>query len=705
MIRRSAARIGSRWAALDPGLARWRGAWAATVCLGVTLAVEYVLSPVPFGGRGALTGMLVGGVAAMQASGALLHPSWRHRVRFAALQPVAAGAGLAAAVVVRTSSGFTGVLFGFVVLTFLAVQVRRLGPPFVIMGLLSWAGYYMGVVIRPPASELPYLLWAQVLAGVCSGVLSLTVFRHRPRASLRHALRAWRARGELLFAAACRLLEAPDRSSRARRFSARHAVLGSSALAVEGWLAYAPVFAPGGRAAHVRRRLLESQVAADSLAHAVRDLGGALDERPAHPAAARAQALGLLRPLARGEHQAAWDEALRIRAVRTPAGEADHDDALGVLADSALAFLRAGRDWQEEPLPEFAAVGFTPVAAPAATGVSPRARGADTAAGRPRLASLRRLLADVTTRYATQAALAVALAILLGRLISSTQYYWSLIAVFIVLLGPTTREQTLVKGAHRLIGTLAGCLAAVPVTTLLDGRSGPVICVVLVSCLLGHYLAPVSYTFLAFFITVCVFQTYAAMHHYESALVPTRLSETALGAALAVGMAFGVLPVRARDTVDLARSGFVQATSTLLDELAGTGSRPNADDTRLPLRIRQVDAHSHRWHAAVLMRPALTRADRSRTRAQVEAHRALTVALRHLTVSAPVDGRGAAATIAQNLGYLAHTVSRLGQDGPALPVLPSGNASSPFAADDEHLASLRCLVSAVMKPEVPAVRR
>ena len=82
---------------------------------------------------------------------------------------------------------------------------------------------------------------------------------------------------------------------------------------------------------------------------------------------------------------------------------------------------------------------------------------------------------DMTTRQAIQVAVAGALAIVAGRELSSTRYYWAVIAAFIMFAGTGTRADAFVKGSNRVFGTLVGLLASIWIANLTAGThlAGP----------------------------------------------------------------------------------------------------------------------------------------------------------------------------------------------------------------------------------------
>ncbi|MFJ6852478.1 FUSC family protein [Streptomyces sp. NPDC091271] len=663
-----AARLAKRLAAMDPGLARWRVAWAATVSMGVALAVEFAYVRLAFPGRSAQTAMLLGAVAAMQGSALVLQRSAAARLRFGLTQPVAAGAGLSAGVLAHAAFGSGWQLdCALVVATFPAVAVRRFGPAFSVLGLMGWAGFYIATIFAPPLSDLPFLLSAEAVSGVCAGALALVLFRHRPRASLRHVLRAWHAQAAAVFRRAERLLDEPG-ARRRDGLASRHGRLAHTALVVEGWLAD-PGADANESAVLARHRLIGSQSAIDTIVASVLSLTVAGRKASPDDPGVRA-AVETLRRLAQSDHRGARRGALRLLDLLSQHPDT-HEDTCGDLrrlstAVIALADAEAARADGTGALREAAeAARFTPVVAVAASGALPGAAG-PAAAIRPRgaglLGCLGRKPLSLPMRQAVQTTVAMALTVPLGRLVSPAQSYWSLIAVFIVFLGPATREELAVKGRDRVVGTLAGVVAAVPVNHLIHGDTAAVIVVALVSCLLGHFLVNLSYSYMAFFITVCVFQLYANMHQYETGMLVTRITETALGAAVAIAVAALVLPVSARDIADVARRRYLRSVGQLLDDIeTSVATGEWHDEARLGMRSRIADEHARQLTAAArpLAQLSWTPTNRERIRAGLEGHAALASRLRGLTVSlfqAPNAFSQEGAAI-RYLAHLAHSLA------------------------------------------------
>ncbi|MFJ8747973.1 FUSC family protein [Streptomyces sp. NPDC102441] len=634
--------------------------------MGIALAAEFAYVRLAFPGRSAQTAMLLGAVAAMQGSAVVLQRSAAARLRFGLAQPVAAGAGLSAGVLAHAAFGGGWQLdCCLVAATFPAVAVRRFGPAFSVLGLMGWAGFYITTILQPPLSDLPFLLSAYVVSGVCSGVLALAFFRHRPRASLRHALRAWQAQAAAVFRSAELLMDEPG-ARRRRVLASRHGQLAHIALVIDGWLAD-PEADPDGSAVLVRHRLIDSQSAIDTIVASVRSLTGAGRDPSAEDPGVRAAA-GILRCLTHSDHHGARRGALRL-LDRLPRHE-DARSALRRLSTAVIALADAEADGAGALQEAAEAARFTPVVTVAVSGALPGAAGL-AAEVPPRGAGLLDRCGmkplSLPVRQAVQATVAMAIAAALGRLVSPAQSYWSLIAVFIVFLGPVTREELAVKGRDRLVGTLLGVAVAVPVDDLVRGEPGAVIAVVLVSCLLGHYLASLSYTFMAFFITVCVFQLYASMHQYETGMLLTRLTETALGAVVAVTVAALVLPVSARDTAHLARRRFLRSIGQLLDDIGTSAAREQHDEARLRMRLRVADEHARQLTAAArpLAQLPWTPANRKRIRTGLDRHASLSSRLRGLTVSVRRGPEAMSKESTAVIRHLAHIAHSLAEPHPA----------------------------------------
>jgi uncharacterized membrane protein YccC len=350
--------------------------------------------------------------------------------------------------------------------------------------------------------------------------------------------------------------------------------------------------------------------------------------------------------------------------------------------------LEAGPAPGEEDVNEFEpaaglAMGYLPGSAAVARGVPARGSG--------RWNLVARL--DLTARQAVQVAFSGGLAILAGHALSPVRYYWAVIATFIMFTGTATRSETYLKGLNRVLGTMAGLLAATWLADLTAGHTAWVLAVIVLSMFFGFYLQRVSYAYMVFFLTIMLGQLYSALEEFSIGLLVLRLEETALGAAIGFAVALAVVPLSTRDTVRAARGSFLTALAELLTAARarlGGAAAPDLDllSRRLDDRMRQLALT-----ARPLTLPLVPGSSPARTRPRlalygaVTAHaRALAVALRH---PGPVPGeprRGPAGGLPGACGDLAAAAGKIAEVPPGRPV-PA--AAGPLArAGDALIAAV-----------------
>lgn len=153
-----------------------------------------------------------------------------------------------------------------------------------------------------------------------------------------------------------------------------------------------------------------------------------------------------------------------------------------------------------------------------------------------------------------------------------------MIAAFIMFSGTASRTEALMKGLNRVIGTLAGLVAATWLADLTTGHTAWVLVVIVVSAFWGFYLFRVSYAYMIFFLTIMLGQLYSVLHEFSPGLLILRLEETAIGAAVGFAVAAVVVPLSTRDMVGAARRNLLMALSDLLaaaaDRLDGAQGIP-----------------------------------------------------------------------------------------------------------------------------------
>lgn len=560
-----------RLVASDPGLGRFRMAGSGVLAMGSVLGVEYLYARATGAGpKNTLIAMLLGAVIAMMGSMALSGGARDNGIT-AVFFPVAMGSGLVVGAAV--ASHHTLLLVVFVVVMFIAVYIRRFGVRFFGYGFMAWIGYFFASFLGATFGALPQLVIYVVIASGWVLLLSTTVLRSRSDRVLDRTLSAFEARARALALAAAEVLGGGDSDHGRRRLHSRQVRLTEAALMIDGQLGEAAALPGRWSGAGLRRWLVDAQLAVDGLAMAALALA-------AEPEAdlLRAGAAQVARALARGDAtgadaaaRALLDAAAQHGAGGTPAQHRGCHQARH-LAVAALDYTDSARHWASagagsrpvEDRGEFEPavtlmMGNLPGSAAVARDVEARGRHWNPLTG-----------LALTTRQAIQVALAGGLAILAGRELSPVRYYWAVIAAFVVFSGTATRSETVIKGANRVVGTLAGLGVAIVLADATAGHTPAVLAVILVSMFAGFYLFRISYAFMIFFITIMVAQLYSVLHEFTAGLLILRLEETAVGAGIGIAVALLFLPVSTRDTARAARASFYTA---LRDLLCGAADR------------------------------------------------------------------------------------------------------------------------------------
>lgn len=641
-------------------------ALSATAGMASALAVEFGYATLTHAGpTGSLIAMLLGAVVAMMGSMALTGGGPWVKVRTAVFFPVALGLGMVAGVAV---AGRTDLMLGiFVAVMFVAVFVRRFGVPFFFYGFMGWMGYFFASFLHATVSMLPSLLADVTIASAWVLLLAITVLRTNPARTLRRTVRAFGARARAVTRACAELLEASTSAQRdraRRRLRAGQAKLAEAALIVEGWSAEPGATAVGTSASALRRALIDAQQILDRLA-------AASDALAVDGAELAASAAAVADRLARRDD---------VAAERTAKAMATDTDSAGWwparhFAVAALEFVALARrtavETDETDTDDFeAVVGLAMGNLPGSPALAQ-----DVAARHVRWNPLARL--GLVNRQAIQVAVAGTLAILAGRELSQTRYYWAVIAAFIIFTGTATRTETAIKGANRVVGTLLGLFASIWVAELTSGSTTWVLVVIIASMFCGFYLIRVSYAYMIFFLTIMLGQLYSVLHEFSAGLLVLRLEETAIGATVGLVVAIVVTPLSTRDTVRAARNNVLTALAELLGAVAEQTPDIDALSRSLDNDVRQLAIV-----ARPLTRPLLWGNSPPRTRRRLALYAALTTHARALAVATrrpaecPFDDRAAAChALAMAATLLAGT--SVGQPQPA--------AAEPLAAADTAL--------------------
>lgn len=540
-----AIRVRDRLVASDPGHVRLALASRAAVALALSLAVSAALASVlGLAGTQAIIVLVLGAVLTMITTFTAADPTPLGRAVTQVSLPLAMLAGITLSTLVDRHRLLS--LSMFVVVMFVVVWIRRFGPRAFACGMVAWMGYFIALFLQLSFAQLPTVLLAVATTTVLLLLVALVVAPQRPALRLRRMVDSFAARTRIALA------EHRDPAlrpawRRADETARDRAVLrvNEAAVLVDGQLAIPGAVADPARAAEVRAAVIRVEAA---LARAMDQDGPGADD-------AVTDALADLRTVLD-------DDRLRRPRRGDEAGEAA---PFTPATDLFAGFLPGSA----------ATVG--PMVAPDDEAV----RGSGRTGG---------ML--LSTRQACQIALAGALAIALGDALSGQRWYWAVLACFLAFTGTATAAETVRKAAQRTVGTLVGVVVALVVVPWLGHSTAVSLTVILVAIFVGFYLFRVSYTSLAFAVTVIVAELYELLGTYSGGLLALRVEETALGAVIGGVVAVSFLPITAVRAERAARARLAEelraATTDVAAVVAGT-----ATGVDLHARARALDAAVH----------------------------------------------------------------------------------------------------------------
>lgn len=582
--------------ASDPGLTHLRLGIKVATCIASTLLLQWLLATAL--GQPPVLAMLLGAVVAMLLSSGV-RENTRRRTILTAL-PGLPAALVGASLATLTAPWHTAELVLFVGVSFVAVWVRRFGGAWLSYGMLCWQSFFFILFLDPPVSALPDILLVITASVAWVSLLLCTVLYEDPASRLLSTVNAFRARCRSAIAELISVLDAADDehpSDPARRLRSQLVQLGEIALLIDGQLSETRALPEGVSPTRVRQWVIDLEIATDDLIRGVtapaveglqlsesqelrrmlESLGWAEYDLAASEVAAL---LDSERPAALPRVGRAADRLLRL-SQQWRSGEvltAGTDDAAEDSEDyESVVTLRAGR------LPGTAQLAEEALADRLAE-----------RAGGPR--SLRRRASDailalpLTTRQAIQAALAAALAILVGHLISPQRYYWAVIAAFISFTNAATASETLRRSIARVLGTTAGLVIAVALANVTAGNVPLAFAVLLGALALAWYFFSFSYAGMVLMITVALGQLYGLLRTFSDEVLVLRLEETIAGAVIGAVVGLAVLPTSTLDTVRTARRTLLDTAADLLDSAAGVLRTGGDDPGLLTSAIRLDDA-------------------------------------------------------------------------------------------------------------------
>jgi uncharacterized membrane protein YccC len=612
------ASLADRFFASDHGLIRLR--FALRAVLSVTLAALLLaLARVP------TTALLFGAICAMSCSTSMRTGGTRERGVHILLYAPVMGAALTVATLLSPYPIAADAVF--VAVLFAAVYAQRFGQFGAGLGTGGFMAYFFALFLRSTPAGLPLMYLAVVVGLACCAVMALLVFRETPASTLRRATVSIRAQVARLIEELATLLDDDARvTDGVPRPVARQAMrMHETMLQIEDnadLLDLDPQW---------QRQLMDAELSADRLARTtVRALASNLD------AGARADLAADLRGLHRfvdRNPEAALtldtDKLMNRIArydIRGDAGLRAADPAQHILLvhrairELLLAMVQIRRTTarmleRPEPAPPRGSSQREPTLEDVEQGMEPDTADADaadptTAGSRPETSTEGNHGLAYHTRAAIQVAIGGSLAIVGGTLLSGQRWYWAVIAGFIVFAGTHSRGDLLVKGWHRMVGTLFGIIAGTILATLLSGHPQVNLVLSLLCIFLAFYTLRVSYSTMTFFITVMLGMLYDILGEFTPDLLLLRLAETAIGVSSSVIAAMLVLPTRTRSTVLTTLHDYFTALHTELVDAERL--LVEADRVSVIAATRDVDRAASEVHTAIA--PMLYRLSPSRVR-------------------------------------------------------------------------------------------
>ncbi len=548
----------------DPGLLRLRMATRTTGALATALLVLFLLTKAT--GQ-PMTVALLGALVTMVSARSVNEPD-PHRQRVTmALLPLPTAASITAASLVAPHPVIGDVLF--VVVVFIAVYLRRFGPRGMALGMVTFMSYFFSLYLRAQLPELPWLIGATVIGTLCTFVWATLLMPDRPKSVLRENIRSLRARMAIVVDTTAELVRnrrVDERSQ--RRLRIRAVRLNETALLVQAQIedrVNPGALWPGVSGDDLAMWLFDAELTVERLA-----IAGARASEADMPAATRTELADIVTMLS--------------RAIRTP-----HDHGLKRTAERAQRLLDQCPD--ELPVRRLALAVVDSAKATAEVRARMERVESETtqqpdSPAPPEPPQQTGMLQS--TRQAIQVAVAAALAIVVGELLSPSHWYWAAIAAFVIFAGTNSWAETLDKGWQRLLGSVLGVPSGVLVATLVSGNKIASLAMIFVCLFCAFYFMKVTYSLMTFWISTMLALMYGLLGEFTFSLLLLRIEETAIGAVIGIAAAMLVLPINTRTHIRNDAHAFFLTLSELIGDSVASliGGHPTATLTET---ARQLD--------------------------------------------------------------------------------------------------------------------
>jgi uncharacterized membrane protein YgaE (UPF0421/DUF939 family) len=169
---------------------------------------------------------------------------------------------------------------------------------------------------------------------------------------------------------------------------------------------------------------------------------------------------------------------------------------------------------------------------------------------------------------AVQTAIAAALAIISGELVSPNRWYWAAFTAYVMFQGTRSRGESVTKGVQFMIGTVIGVIVGALLGTLLSGHDVITLAAIILAVFLAFQANQAAFGVMVFWITIILGLMFGLLGYFPPELMLLRLKETAAGAACGALVASFVLVRREHAATTDAIIALLSALRKLVDSTA-----------------------------------------------------------------------------------------------------------------------------------------
>jgi uncharacterized membrane protein YgaE (UPF0421/DUF939 family) len=544
-----------------------------------------------------LTAIAIGALTAQLTGTSMLEAKIRGQLVTALFVPFPMIAALALGLAVNSHRLLSLVLLA--ACAGVGAYLRRFGARGARAGVMLFVGFFLGYFLRG-AVVISGLGWlsAEIGLGALVGVvIHLVFFAPRHRWALRRTQRSYAARARKTTRLALAVFdERVNPSARRGRQLRRQLIrLNEAALMIDAQLALPGALAAGSSARRLHQWLFDIELALTNVARFAHALG-----RMDLPDEQRALIRRALIELYQGNMPAAraigQDLIDLVRVADAANGQGEPADRLAVLiphrfARSVISLADAMTEWAGDSAGSASAVeaGFQPSVHLAGGWLHGSALVSVQASKERGPRVLDRVRMEPYARVAIQLTVGMAAAIAAGDALSSSRFYWAMLAVYVALIGTNHSGEQSRKAFLRVAGTVVGVVVGIGLADAVGHHTNWTIVVVLAAQFFGFYFQRVNYALFVVGLVTALSQLYVQLGDFSDSLLLTRLAETAVGVAVTVLVVAIVLPLRSGHVGRVAIRHHLAAMASLVAHASGQ-LLGTSNNTALRTDARALDA-------------------------------------------------------------------------------------------------------------------